>query len=111
MPTETKQQRKVKVWIQPRLPIGSEELFEVPESLSPYAAFKRKHKIETHRSECVPEGEEPWNAWFGCADPGEFIEKYGGEGYGTAETEIDAVFKLAKMHNLEGWDQFSWPNS
>ena len=76
------------------------ELFEIPVSESPRRLWLKKHRISTHRSDCVPDDEEPWNAWVG--DLAEAIED---GSVGTGATEDDAVCDLAKMLGIRLWNE------
>jgi len=78
------------------------EMFDIPDSLSPYQAFVKKHGIRTHYAPHMGKGEE-WCAYIG--DLMEFIEE---TEIMPAATQKDAVFELASYYKLEGWDKLNW---
>lgn len=84
-----------------------ELLFTVEESLSPYAAFLKKHGILFYTDEKIPKGgveddisgETVWRCYAtisrdktGCG----------------ANTEREAAYALAMKHSLEGWETVNW---
>jgi len=76
------------------------ELFEIPVSESPRRQWLKKHRISTDKSSCVPDDEEPWNAWVG--DLSEAIEN---DDVGTGTTEDDALCDLAKRLGIRLWNE------
>jgi hypothetical protein len=69
---------------------------ELPESLSPYEDFKRRHGIEIRR-EFTGDPEYPFTARIHSHD-------YCASG----RDERDAVYNLAYNHDLAGWRDVSW---
>ena len=76
------------------------ELFQIPVSESPRRLWLKKHRISTHKSDCVPDDEDPWNAWVG--DLAEAIEA---NLTCTGNTEDEAICALAKKLGLRLWNE------
>ena len=81
-----------------------ETLFEIPESLHPFLAWKRKHGITTHEDEPYKiDGMKEYPRW--CASPPHELwpEASPGDcGYGYSEEE--ACYEVCVKHHLE-WFQ------
>jgi hypothetical protein len=91
------------------------DLFPVPETLSPFLAWKRELKVFTHQyreasadesAECFP----PWAAWYGVEDPTDFMMNdegpdfdYQANAYGYGHTEQEACTDLCLKHNIPHW--------
>ena len=76
------------------------ELFIIPISESPRLRWFKKHRISTHKSDCVPDDEEPWNAWVG-----ELSEAIEDNLVRTGVTEDDALCDLAKKLGIRLWNE------
>lgn len=76
------------------------ELFVIPISESPRLRWFKKHCISTHRSDCVPDDEDPWNAWSG-----ELSDAIEDGLLCTGATEADAVCALAKRLRILLWNE------
>lgn len=76
------------------------ELFQIPISESPRRLWLKKHRISTHKSDCVPEDEDPWNAWVG--DLAEAIED---NLLCCGSSEDDALCALAKKLRIRLWNE------
>ncbi len=83
-----------------------DELFSIPEVLSPRLAWIKKHEIRTHHHE---HSEMPWAAWLpahdyskehsGCYHPAH------GDQAGFGMTEEEAVIDLAKTQRMPLWNE------
>lgn len=78
----------------------TDELFSPPEQLSPRLAWMKKHDVYTELfgdyCEELDAGTGRWSAWIGLrAGCVEF----------TADTEQDAIDRLAKWHGLKLWNE------
>ena len=78
------------------------ELFDLPETPSPYLEFRRRFNIHV-RYENNDEGLMPYTATIG---PLEKQKDENAHGYGC--TEREAVFSLAKRMNLGNWRELNW---
>jgi len=76
------------------------ELFVIPISESPRLRWLKKHHISTHKSDCMPDDEEPWNAWAG-----ELSEAIEDGSNCTGATEADALCALAKRLRIRLWNE------
>lgn len=84
------------------------ELFEIPESLSPRAAWIKKHKIEfLHCPEHDGRNEDefghelyPWNCWSPSFDEPPY-PRFVGQGM----TQDDAIAEWAKFHRVRLWNE------
>lgn len=81
---------------------GQAELFKVDPSVCPMVAFIAEHEIKSVFDSGMVKGFQ-WGAYFGNLDQylrfDEILD---------AATEMDAMFLLAKKHNLKGWDTLNW---
>jgi hypothetical protein len=81
----------------------TEELFEVPESLSPRLKWMRNHEVRTRFAEHL---QLPWCAWTDNDDdwdqPGGMLNDPEACGLGT--TEIEAVEDLARALGVVNWE-------
>ena len=76
------------------------ELFQLPISESPRRLWLKKHRISTHKSDYLPDDEEPWNAWAG-----ELSDAVEDGSHGTGSSEDDALCTLAKKLGLGLWNE------
>jgi len=79
-----------------------EDLFKVEESISPMAAFIKKHGINTHYAEHMVD-EEPWSAFKGKIE-----DWIGYDDLITGGSKEEVVYQFAKKYGLEGWDKLDW---
>lgn len=81
------------------------DLFEIPESLSPYLQWERDNRIKTHESDNPDEWR--WYAVQTDYSIGEHFERFGYEGAGQGETREEAISNLVKLNNIKpfGADQ------
>lgn len=79
-----------------------DELFDIPESLSPKLKWMNKHKP---RISYIDDGTGyPWRAWLGGEDDElEQLERHGPHTIAEGRTEDDALFQLAKLYQIEMW--------
>ena len=82
-------------------------LFQSEDSPSPYLEFINKHQIKTERYNegGIDEIDYRWRAWFGNVTLDEFLEDLH---CSTGDTEKDAIFNLARIYCLDGFNQFDW---
>ncbi len=78
------------------------ELFQIPICESPRRLWLKKHRIRTHKSDGVPDDEEPWNAW-----PGDLCEAIENNLVRTGVTEADAICDLAIKLGIRLWNEES----
>lgn len=83
----------------------SDQLFNVPESLSPRLAWLKKHGVRLHHNPSeFPD--DPWCVWL---PENEQVETPGiparEDLCGFGATEEDALCELAKIHNLKLWNE------
>lgn len=81
------------------------ELFNIEETPSPRLVWMRLHKIRTHRSPSIPEGEEPWVAWLPEDEHDDTGIPIDMESCGLGETEDEAIVALAKLKNIPLWNK------
>ena len=82
-----------------------DQLSNIPEQLSPYQAWLRRHNIKTFRSPHMDLEEEPWNA---CQTEGSAIEhvaKHGESGATTGTSEAAAIAALVQKNNIPPFGQ------
>lgn len=77
------------------------DLFEIPESLSPYLQWERDNRIKTDSSDA---------GWYACQSDYSFyehIEKFGDNGIAEGNTREEAINNLVKLNNIKpfGADQ------
>lgn len=92
----------------------SEELFEIPEALSPRLAWIKENNVLTHYASHLEDFDDPWTAIIPMEDHvgtlpqimAEWCRVYDDAneiGYGA--TEDDAIVDLAKKLNLKLWNE------
>lgn len=82
----------------------SNELFDVAPSLSPKLRWMEKHEVKTsfREGDCAA---WEWVAWNGKLSECDHIRKIGPDLMGWGETEDDALFDLAKVHDWPMWHE------
>lgn len=83
----------------------NDQLFDVPETLSPRLAWMKKHGVMTYKSPDFEPEEDPWCAWL----PENNMEELGLpedlEQCGLGQTEDEAITALAVLHNIRLWNE------
>lgn len=74
-----------------------DELFTVPEVLSPRLAWLKKHDVRTLHTPGYKDGEKPWSAWT--------TEWHKKGWYVTGSTEDESLANLAKALNIPLWNE------
>lgn len=79
------------------------ELFDIPEQLSPRLAWIQKHDVRTHFSTACPES--PWSAWLPANQPNPDGIPADPEACGYGMKQDDAIADLARKSNLRLWNE------
>jgi hypothetical protein len=87
----------------------NDNLFDMPEVLSPRLEWMKKHDVRTHLQELMREEGSPWSAWLPAHDwDSECSTCYAcefEEHVGFGMTKDDAIVNLAKKNNLKLWNE------
>ena len=77
----------------------SDNLFDIPEQLSPKMRWLRKYRVATHHA---PHCEvSPWSAWFPSNDHNGIPNDPDACGYG--DSKEGAIVDLARRHGVPTW--------
>ena len=86
-------------------------LFDVPETLSPRLAWRRKHSVCSYFTKEFAGRQDtptpmPWAAWVGGLDDYlEIMEWEGDDGFGYGDSEDEAFCNLAIKYGLRMWNE------
>jgi hypothetical protein len=81
------------------------DLFPIPETLSPRLAWMRENRVRTHFNQSFADAKDPellpWCAWLPSNDDNTIPKDPDLCGYGA--TEIDALLDLVAVTGVKGW--------